>query len=80
MNQTTRNILTWVAIGALLIFFYNSFMQGNQAGFGQQPVSLSYTEFMNNAQSGMVENILLKGQNVTGKMSDGTAFKTFTTK
>lgn len=77
MNQTTRNILTWVAVGALLIFFYNSFMQGSQNGFGEQPQALSYTEFMASANGGMVERVLVKGQNVTGEMSDGTRFKTF---
>ncbi len=76
MNQTGRNILTWVAIGFLLIFFYNSFMQG-QGGFGPQPQEISYSEFMNNAKSDMIQNVTVKGQNVTGDFVDGTSFKTF---
>jgi|GEM_PF-6990499 len=45
MNQTGRNILTWVAIGFILVFFYQSFMQG-QGGFGSKAEEVSYTEFV----------------------------------
>jgi cell division protease FtsH len=76
MNQTGRNVLTWVAIGFLLIFFYQSFMQG-QGGFGPQPEDITYTEFMTNAQNDIIQNVTIKGQDVTGDYVDGGKFKTF---
>ena len=76
MNQTGRNILTWLAVGFLLVFFYNSFMQG-QGGFGPKPQELSYTEFMTNANNDMVESVVVKGQNVTGEFTDGSKFTTY---
>ena len=76
MNQMGRNVLTWVALGFLLVFFYNSFMQG-QGGFGPKPTEITYTEFMANAGSNMIQNVTVKGQDVTGDYTDGTNFKTF---
>ena len=77
MNQTGRNILTWVAIGFLLIFFYQTFMEGQQGGFGEQVQELSYTEFVENAQSGMVNSVTITGQKLDGEFSDGTGFTSF---
>ncbi len=76
MNQNARNILTWAAIGFLLVFFYNSFMQ-SQGGFGPKPQEISYTEFMANAEGDMVGDIVVRGQDVTGTFVDGQQFKTF---
>ena len=76
MNETTRNILTWLAIGFLLIFIYNSFMEGSGA-LGNAPAEVSYTEFMRDAQADMVQSVVIKGQNVSGEYADGTEFKTF---
>lgn len=76
MNNMGRNILTWVALGFLLVFFYSSFMEG-QGGFGPKPNEISYTEFMNDAQSSMIKSVTVKGQNVTGEFVDGTNFKTY---
>ena len=77
MNQNMRNILTWAAIGFLLVFFYNSFMQGSN-GFGTGNVAdISYSDFMSDAQSGKIQTVTIKGQNITGNFDDGSKFKTF---
>lgn len=77
MNQTARNILTWVAIGALLIFFYNGFMQNSRNAMNGQTDTLSYTEFMDSAQAGRVETVTIKGQSLSGELSDGGSFKSY---
>lgn len=75
MNQMGRNVLMWVAIGFLLVFFYNSFMQ--QGGLnGQKVATLSYSEFMSDARQGQISDITINGQNVTGTLSGGDKFKT----
>jgi cell division protease FtsH len=75
MNQMGRNVLMWVAIGFLLVFFYNSFMQ--QGGLnGQKITTLSYSAFMSDARQGQVSDITINGQNVTGTLSGGEKFKT----
>jgi cell division protease FtsH len=77
MNQTGRNILTWVAIGFLLVFIYNSFMQGQDGAFGQKISEITYTEFMNDAGSDMIKSITVKGASINGEYVDGTKFKSF---
>jgi len=76
MTQNARNILTWVAIGFLLVFFYNSFMQ-SQGGFGPRPQELSYTEFMQSAQANQIADITVQGQDITGEFVNGDNFKSF---
>ena len=77
MNQTGRNILTWVAIGFLLVFIYNSFMQGQGGAFGQKINEVTYTEFMNDAGGDMIKSITVKGAAINGEYVDGTKFKSF---
>jgi cell division protease FtsH len=77
MNQTGRNILTWVAIGFLLVFIYNSFMQGQGGAFGQKINEVTYTEFMNDAGGDMIKSITVKGSAINGEYVDGTKFKSF---
>jgi cell division protease FtsH len=75
MNQFGRNILLWVSIGFLLVFFYNSFMQ--QGGLnGRSVTNLSYSAFMSDARQGAVESIEIDGQKVRGNLADGTKFTT----
>lgn len=77
MNQMGRNIMMWVAIGFLLVFFYNSMMEG-KGGFGQGGVTtLSYSEFMSDARGGNVADIVIRGQDVSGTLTGGQKFKTF---
>lgn len=75
MNQMGKNIIMWVAIGFLLVFFYNSFMQQDGVG-GNAQTTLSYSDFMNDARNGRVNDIVIKGQNVTGTLQGGQKFKT----
>lgn len=77
MNQMGKNVLMWLAIGFLLIFFYNGMMQ-NGSGFGAgKVVDLPYSEFMDDAQSGQITDIIIRGQNVEGMLSGGQKFKTY---
>ena len=72
MNQF-RNFAVWIVI-ALLLFALFSVFQG-QVG---RPSSseMSYSEFLDKANSGAIQSITITGENITGKLSDGNTVQT----
>ena len=74
-GQFGRSILIWIGIIALLAVVYNSFMQPQATQGGGKTVR-SYSEFMDDAKSGEINEVVIKGQDITGKLGDGTAFTT----
>ena len=74
-NPLGRNILMWVGIILILGFFYNSFVQ-NRSATQPNTTQLAYSEFMEEARSGNVADVTIKGQNVHGHLTGGNAFMT----
>ena len=72
MNQF-RNFAVWIVI-ALLLFALFSVFQGQV----RSPSSseLSYSEFLDKANSGAIQSIVITGDNITGKLSDGATVQT----
>lgn len=72
MNDLLKNILLWLVIAAVLMTVFNSFQQrtpGNQ--------TLSYSQFLSDVKSGMVESVVIDGDVITGKMTSGARFVTY---
>ena len=69
----SRNAVLWLVIILLIFALFNLF-QGTSATLQQPP--LSYTDFLDRAESGDVNEITIKGQEISGKFRDGTAFTT----
>ncbi len=72
MNQF-RNAAVWVVI-ALLLFALFSLFQG-QVG-RTAPGEVSYSEFLTKANAGAVQSIVITGENIAGKMTDGSSIYT----
>ncbi|MEI7599538.1 MAG: ATP-dependent zinc metalloprotease FtsH, partial [Aestuariivirga sp.] len=72
MNQF-RNFAVWIVI-ALLLFALFSVFQGQV----RSPSSseLSYSEFLDKANSGAIQSIVITGDSITGKLSDGNSVQT----
>ena len=68
MNNLVRNILIWLIIGAALMALFNMF-QGS--GTTTQSTKIAYSEFIDQAQTGGISEVLIEGQNLTGLTSDG---------
>ena len=68
-----RNFAVWIVI-ALLLFALFSVFQGQV----RSPSSseLSYSEFLDKANSGAIQSIVITGDNITGKLSDGATVQT----
>ena len=76
-NQFGRNLLTWLGIIIVLGFVYSSFVQ-NKAALGTAATGsqIAYSDFMAQAQKGDITDVVVKGQDVQGHLSNGSAFTT----
>ncbi|AGW12230.1 ATP-dependent zinc metalloprotease FtsH [Megalodesulfovibrio gigas] len=72
MNNFGRNLVIWVVLSLVLIALLNAFNQ--PAGSVKK---LTYSEFVQSVQEGMVQEVLLQDQNISGKLLDGTNFSSY---
>ncbi len=74
MNYVGKNITLLIIIGVLLFVLFNLFQ--NQGSRGQAS-DLAYSELLNDAGSGMVNDVTIKGDQIIGHLKDGKAFMTY---
>lgn len=68
-----RNLALWVVIGLFIIAIFNLF----QAPTSQsQHVSLDYSQLVTDAKEGRIQEVLIRGDNISGKLADGRTFST----
>ena len=73
LNQFTRNLMLWGIISLAMVIVFNLFSQPQHSA---QP-SMTYSEFLRQAASGDVSDVLIQGNTITGKTSDGKSFKIY---
>jgi cell division protease FtsH len=73
MNPFYKNLALWMVIGLIVILLFQLFQQ-NQAPRGE----IVFSDFLKKVESGEVREVTLKGNNVSGRLSDGSSFRTFT--
>jgi cell division protease FtsH len=71
LNQFYKNLALWLVIGIVLIALFNMF---NQPLTPQSEVVFS--EFMDQVEQGQVNEVVISGDNISGKYVDGKAFQT----
>ncbi len=71
MNQFYKNLALWLVIGMILIALFNIFNQPLNTKF-----EVIFSEFMNQVESGQVTEVMIQGDNITGKYADGRSFQT----
>jgi cell division protease FtsH len=62
-----------MVIGLIVILLFQLFQQ-NQSPRGE----IVFSDFLKKVESGEVREVTLKGNNVSGRLSDGSSFRTFT--
>ncbi|MCA1945881.1 MAG: ATP-dependent zinc metalloprotease FtsH, partial [Desulfovibrio sp.] len=72
MNNFGRNLIIWVVLSLVLIALLNAFNQ--PAGSVKK---LTYSEFVQSVQEGMVQEVVLQDQNISGKLLDGSNFSSY---
>ncbi len=74
MNYVGKNITLLVIIGVLLFVLFNLF-QGQSS---RTPLhEISYSELLNDASSGSVKDVTIKGDQILGKLGDGQQFMAY---
>ena len=70
MNQFYRNLALWLVIGLILIGLFNVF---------NKPITpqseIIYSEFLELATKGQITEVVIQGDNISGKYMDGTSFQ-----
>ncbi|WCY00007.1 ATP-dependent zinc metalloprotease FtsH [Pseudomonas aeruginosa] len=65
-----KNLILWLIIAAVLVTVMNNFSSPSE------PQTLNYSDFIQQVKDGKVERVTVDGYVITGKRSDGDAFKT----
>ena len=72
MNDVAKNLILWVVIAVVLLSVFQNF--GDRSSTDQQ---LIYSDFLAQVKQGQVSEVMIEGQNITGKMSSGVPFSTY---
>jgi len=68
-----RNLFIWLIIGVMMILLFNLFSTPKKT-----EQEIIFSEFMTRLEGGDVEEVTIKGNNITGQLRDGKKFKTYT--
>lgn len=70
MNQFYKNLALWLVIGLIIIGLVNVF---------QKPITpqseIIYSEFLERADKGLITEVVIQGDTISGKNMDGTSFQ-----
>jgi len=72
VNDVAKNLILWVVIAVVLLSVFQN--------FGPRETSardMIYSEFLNQVESGQVSEVLIEGQQITGKLVSGATFSTY---
>ena len=69
-----KNIVLWLFIGLIIIGLFNLFNPNSNNT--ANTLDLTYSQFIENVQTGSVNDVTIRGNNITGNFSDGRKFKT----
>ncbi len=72
--QQSKSIMLWVVAALLLFLFAGGINGGNPKNHGE---TLAFSDFMNYAEEKKVNDVLIEGADITGTLSDGRKFYTY---
>ena len=72
MNQFYKNLALWLVIGLMMILLFNLFNKPKQTHD-----KLSYSEFITAVEGGKVGSVIIQGNDIIGKYTDGKEFATY---
>ncbi len=72
MNDLLKNILLWVVIAVILMSVFNNLSSQRSAAN-----TLSYTDFISRIESGQVQNVVIDGREIEGRLVSGESFTTY---
>jgi cell division protease FtsH len=75
MSNFGRNLALWVIIALLLVVLFNLFQPGATHTASTQ---VAYSDFITEVNGGRVRDVVIQGRTVTGQLTDGRSFQTYT--
>ena len=75
MSNFGRNLALWVIIALLLVVLFNLFQPGTSHTPSTQ---VAYSDFITEVNGGRVRDVVIQGRTVSGALTDGRAFQTYT--
>jgi cell division protease FtsH len=75
MSNFGRNLALWVIIALLLVVLFNLFQPGSNH---QAAAPVAYSDFVGEVNGGRVREVTIMGRTVTGQLTDGRSFQTYT--
>lgn len=73
MNTFYKNLSMWLVIGLTMILLFNLFSKPQV-----QHVETSYSDFISSVESGVITEVVIDGDTITGIQQDGNSFRTVT--
>ena len=70
-----KNLIMWVIIVLLSVGLFNMFQDPNK--INSERNSLPFSNFLNEVEAGRVVEVQIQGNNISGVLSDGKKFKTY---
>ena len=71
-----KNLIMWVIIVLLSVGLFNMFQDPNNK-MNAEKNSLAFSNFLNEVDAGRVVEVQIQGNNISGILSDGKTFKTY---
>jgi cell division protease FtsH len=72
-SQFYKNLVLWMVIGLIVILLFNLFQSSQPA-----KEEIVFSDFLRKVEQGEVREVTIRGNLVTGRFSDGSAFRVFT--
>ncbi len=72
MNDVAKNLILWVVIAVVLLSVFQNF--GDRGSTGRNMI---YSEFLTQVRAGQISEVLIEGQQITGKLLSGSTFSTY---
>ena len=73
MNQFYKNLALWMVIGLIVILLFNLF-QTTQPSREE----IVFSDFLRKVEAGEVKEVTIRGNALSGRLTDGSAFRTYT--
>lgn len=72
MNPLQKNIALWLVVSLIFVFVYHMF---NQPKSAQE--NIIFSDFISYVDKGQISEVVIQGENITGKLASGKSFKTY---
>jgi len=72
VNDLAKNVILWIVIAVVLLSVFQNF-----ATSPRMDKTLPYSQFLSYVETGMINNVVFDGRDISGELTAGGMFKTF---